>query len=462
MIRSLYLKILLHWVVALLVTEALIFALFIRVVGGSHQQYVIQSVGQSTVVARDFVEAAVAAEIARGGKPAVALETAVRRLGASANAKVWVTDFAGAAVAVSFSGAVPAPSADPEVSGEHDGVMVAVDVARGVPWYAVAPLQLAAAERPLTLHLFSERATGAFPLGLFAAGLALIGALVALLAVPLSLRITKPLNRLQESARRIAGGDLSARADIAQGDEIGRLAAAFNSMAETIERMVHGGKELTANLSHELRSPLARIRVAGECLKEAVAKGDKEEADEMLEAIREDIEEGDRMIARILEFSKLDLQAPLPVAAEVAPAELITGLIKTVGPLAKAKNITFQLDLLPELKVNGDEEWLRAAFKNLLENALRHTAAGGVVQVAMQREKTALRIEITNPHPPLEPEELEMIFQPFYRGKETRGEGTGLGLAITRKIISLHQGEIGARNTPQGFQIRILLPGKKG
>lgn len=461
MIRSLYLKILLHWVVALIVTEALIFALFILVVGGSHRQYVIRSVGQSTLVARDFVQAAVAAEIAKGGMSSDALEAAVRRLGATANAKVWVTGPGGEPVAVSFPGKIPSPSTDPKVSGQHDGVTVSVDVSRGVPWYAVVPLDVPAQGKALMLHLLSERAAGAFPRGVFAAGLAFIGALVALLAVPLSVRITKPLNRLQESALRIAGGDLSARADISQQDEIGRLASAFNTMAETVERMVRGGKELTANISHELRSPLARIRVAGECLKEAVDRGGKGEADEMLEAIWEDIEEADSMIARILEFSKLDLHEPLPVAEEIAPAELIAGLVKTVGPLAKSKHITFNLDLLPEVNVTGDEGWLRTAFKNLLENAVRHTVEGGDVHVGMRWEDTSLVIEITNTHPPIETEELELIFHPFYRGKESRCEGTGLGLAITKKIITLHHGEIGARNTPKGFQVWIGLPMKK-
>jgi two-component system sensor histidine kinase CpxA len=315
--------------------------------------------------------------------------------------------------------------------------------------------------KTLMLHLLSTRTAGAFPSGAFAAGLALIGALVALLAVPLTMHITKPLNRLQESALRIAGGDLTTRADISGRDEIGRLAAAFNTMAETVERMVRGGKELTANISHELRSPLARIRVAGECLKSAVDKGDKEEANEMLEAMWEDVEEVDRMIARILEFSKLDLHEPLPVSEEVAPAKLIAGLIKTLGPLAKTKNINFEIDLLQEEHVTGDEEWLRTAFKNLLENAVRHTEEGGNVHVAMRREDTALFFEITNSHPPIEPRELELIFNPFYRLKENTGEGTGLGLAITRKIITLHHGEIGARNVPKGFQVWFALPMKK-
>ena len=458
MIPSLYLRILKHWIMALLITELLIFALFILVVGGSHRQYVMRSGGQNAAVARDFLQSAVAYDLSRGTAPSDAIREAVRRLGESAKARAWVTAADGEMVAASFAGAPPAPTVHPERSGVHEGVQVTVEVEKGVPWYAVAPLDIPAAGKPLLLHLLPQRSGDPFPTGAFAAGLALIGALIALLAVPLSLRITRPLNRLQESALRIAGGDLAARAEVAGRDEIGRLAAAFNSMADTVERMVRGGKELTANLSHELRSPLARIRVASECLKEAVDQGDRTGAREMLEAISEDIDEADAMIGEILQFSKLDLQEPVPLAEEVAPAELITTLTRTVTPSAKAKQIRIDLELIPELKIRGDERWLRTAFKNLLENAVRHTAEGGSVQVVMRNEDGSLVVEVTNTHPPLPDEELELIFTPFYRGKESRGEGTGLGLAIARKIFAMHGGEINARNIEGGFQVRVKLP----
>lgn len=457
-IRSLYLRILKHWIAALIATELLIFALFVLVIGDSHRQYVIRSVGQSTLVAADFVTASLALEQARGGRPEAALAPVLARLALRGNARVWVTGPGGELLGASFPGSVPTPVSDPAKSGQHEGVTVATDPGAGVPWYAVAPLGLPGPGGPLKLHLLSQQSAGAFPGGKFAAGLALIGGFIAMLAVPLTLRITRPLNRLQESALRIARGDLSARAELSGQDEIGRLAEAFNTMAETVERMVQGGKELTANVSHELRSPLARIRVAGECLREAVARGKRGEADEMLEAIREDIEEADRLLARILQFSKLDLQHPLAKAQEVAPGELIAGLVKTLGPLAKSRELTMQVTLLREEKVEGDPEALRAAFKNLLENALRHSAPGGEVKLEMRREESLLVVEVTNPHAPMEQAELEMIFRPFYRGKGSAGEGTGLGLAIARKVVALHGGEIVARNAKQGFQVRVALP----
>jgi len=454
-IGTLYLRILKHWIAALVVTQALVFALFVLVIGDGHRRYIVRSVGQSALVAADFVQASVASQTAKGALPDAALASAVTRLAKSANAMVWVTA-PGTEPVASFPGLIAAPATDPAKTGRHEGVTVFTDLGDGTPWYAVAPLALPRHAEPLALHLVSLQSTGAFPRGEFAAGLALIGALIAMLAIPLTLRITRPLKLLQDSALRIAGGDLSARAELSERDEIGRLALAFNGMAETVERMIKGGKELTANVSHELRSPLARIRVAGECLRDAVARGDRVEAEEMLEAIGEEIDEADKMIARILQYSKLDLHEPILKSENVLPAELLAGLVRTVGPMAKAKGISFELLLLQDERCAGDGESLRAAFKNLLENAVRHTAPGGEVQVEMRREDDALAIEVTNTHPPLEEEELELIFNPFYRGKRG-GEGTGLGLAITEKVIALHGGEIAARNVARGFQVRVVL-----
>ncbi|WP_224959088.1 sensor histidine kinase [Geomonas subterranea] len=458
MIRSLYLKILLHWCVALMVTEALVFALFVFVVGESHRQYVARSVAQSSHVAADFLRASVDAALARGAAEGPALRDAVQRLGQRSNAQVWVTGAAGELLASSFPGGrAPEVERVPRRTGTHEGVTVTIDPAGGFPWYAVLPVPVAG-NHPLLLHLLSQRHGASFPVGGFAVGLALIGALVALLAVPLTLRITRPLKRLEESALRIAAGDLSARAELSERDEIGRLARAFNDMAEKVERMVRGGRELTANVSHELRSPLARIRVAGECLDGALSRGDRGDAKEMLEAIWEDIEEADRLVGDILQYSKLDLQAPLQLGQRVDLAELASALVKTVGPLAKSRGISVRLAIDGAEPVRGSEEVLRIALKNLLENAVLHSPSGAEVLVELGRREDRTELRVTNDHAPLDERELRDIFEPFYRGRNAAAEGSGLGLAIARKIVVQHHGSIDARNVPGGFQVRVTLP----
>ena len=297
------------------------------------------------------------------------------------------------------------------------------------------------------------------PPGAFAGGLVLIGTLLSLLAWPVSLQITQPLERLEASANEIAGGNLSSRVEITGEHMIGRqLGNAFNIMAEKVERMIRGGKELTANISHELRSPLTRIRIAGECLNDALDRGDSKDAKEMLQAMWDDIDEADRMIGRILEFSKIDLHEPHPVTEEVLLAEIVQGLVKTLAPMARMNQLDIKLELDSSVRVMGDTEWLRVMLKNVVENALKYTCDGGFVMLSVRNDSGMAIVEVTNTSEPLESEELELIFKPFYRGRVSNGEGTGLGLSIVRKIVELHQGEVGAKNVREGFQVWVRLP----
>jgi signal transduction histidine kinase len=459
MMRRLYFKILLHWIAALIVTEVLIFGLFTLIVKDGHRSYVVESIGHTTLIARDYIEAAVAGYPASGEDAGVVVRDAVHRLGRTAHAKVWIIRADGTPLAVSFAGDIRVPEVNPDRSASYENAIINVEVGPNRLSHSSIPITLGSPkEGKATLHILSEREPGRFPHGKFGAGLALIGAVVALFAIPLSRHITKPLKRLQESALRIADGDLSARTDVQGNDEIGRLGKAFNSMAETVERMVRAGRELTANVSHEMRSPLARIRVAGECLKESVARGDSVDSEELLEGMWEDIDEADRMIGRVLEYSKLDLHEPAPATSVVWPATILDGLLKTMRPLFRLKRVTIETEIEPHLSVTGDEQWLRVAFKNILENAARYTPEGGEVRVSMHPEGSAVVVDVTNTSTPVVADDLERLFEPFFRGRGGKGDGTGLGLAITKKIISLHRGNIGVRNTPQGFQVWLWLP----
>lgn len=396
----------------------------------------------------------------------------VGRLGKSAHAKVWISSGDGSVLAVSFTGGVKVPEVKPGQSARYEDASIHLEVGPNRLSYSTVPITLGTPqEGQLMLHILTEREPGRFPHGRFGAGLALIGVVLAVIAIPLSRHITEPLKRLQESALRIAAGDLSARADLQGNDEIGRLGQAFNSMAETVERMVRAGRELTANVSHELRSPLARIRVAGECLKEAVVRGDTTDSEELLEGMWTDIDEADRMIGRILEYSKLDLHEPIPANSQVWPAAILEGVLRSMRPIFRSKQVSIETEIEPELSVAGDAEWLRTALKNIVENAARYTPEEGAVRIVLYAEGNAAMIEVTNTSAPVSAEDLERIFDPFYRGKGAGPDGSGLGLAITKKSLAF----IGARSerkTPRkglesgfGFQNTrkqiLLLSGAK-
>lgn len=458
--RRLYFKILVHWVLVVIVTEALAFGLFLFVAKDAHLPVFVESVGRNTQVARDYIETAVAGTPQPAAAAGGAVQDVVKRLGETLHSQVWVSDGAGRQVAASAAGVSAFPAFGHTTTARYEDVTIILNVGPQRLSHATIPVALGnpAGEKGV-LHILTARKPGTFPHGTFLTGLILIGIIVAAIAFPLSRHITKPLKRLQDSALLIAAGDLSARVAVRGKDEIGQLGQAFNRMAETVERMVRSGRELTANVSHEMRSPLARIRIAGECLKESVAHGDTADAEQLLEGMWEDIAESDRMLGRILEYSRLDLASAAPVTTPVALAAIISGLLKAMRPLFSSRGVTVETELESDLVVIGDEELLRTACKNILENAARYTPEGGLVRVVLRVAGNAVVLEVTNSSPPLRQEDLERLFEPFYRGQGVPGDGSGLGLAITRKIVLLHGGEVGAANTPHGFQVRLRLPG---
>ncbi len=459
MMRRLYFKILLHWCVSLIATEILIFGLVFLLIKDGHQASVIAANGRTIILARDYLETALASPPGQSEDTSATMRKAVEHLGKTMHAKVWLTRADGAPLAASFTGSVKPPGVNFDQSAPYGNALINVKGGPNRLSYSTVSVTLGAyREKAITLHVLTERESWQFPYEQFGGGLIVICIGVALIAIPISRHITKQLKRLQDSALRIAGGDLSARAEIRGNDEISSLGMAFNSMADTVERMVQAGKELTANVSHGMRSPLARIRVAGECLQGAMARGDTADAEELLEGMWEDIDEADRMIGRVLEYSKLDLHEPLPPTSEVWPAILVEGLLKAMRPLFSSKGVTVDTALDPLLSVAGDEVWLRSALKNVLENAAHYTPDGGNVRITLHSEADHVVLEVTNTSPPLSDKDLERLFDPFYRGTGAQGDGTGLGLAITRKTILLHRGDIDARNTPHGFHIRLCLP----
>ncbi len=196
------------------------------------------------------------------------VKSLIRFLGEMHHARIWLTDETGNPVIQSFTGPIP---------GELLKDIKKCSILEGKSFYHThfrkhrqfyAMIDLDASGNTFTLHILFKRADWHVPGRQFALGLLGIGFVIALLVLPVSRRVTGPLKKLEQSAQRIAEGDLSHRAAVSGKDEIGQLSHAFNRMAGKVERMVRGGRELTANVSHELRSPLARIGVAAELMEE--------------------------------------------------------------------------------------------------------------------------------------------------------------------------------------------------
>jgi len=459
-ISKLYIKIFLSFLLVLAVTLVLIFAIFMISAGRDFHSRMGHYLEAHVLITKELVEDKITSNpdlpISRND----ALRNVISRLGEAYNSKVWLTGPDGKPLVQSFPGDIPKLLSDsrwkPVEKPRHFELYRRLK--GGWQWYAIIPTRIGE-DRVGRLHFFFEKFEKEHPEG-FGPGLLIIGIVVALMVLPLTRYITKRVKGLSESASQIAEGDLSHRATVKGKDEIGELGRAFNRMADKLETMIQSGKELTANLSHELRSPLARIRVAEELLREKLKGVDEENWKKHLDGIQEDIEELDRLIEQILNLSKMDLHdAPLNLES-IDPAALMDDLMERFGPAMSQKSLAVTKALSFDPPVMADREALRTALSNVLDNAVKFTPENGALRVRMCSKEGSLEITVTNAFDTLSDDDLEKIFDPFHRTRETPKTGSGLGLAITKKIIDRHGGTIQALNTQEGLQIRITLPQK--
>ena len=458
---KLYIKIFISFVIVLIITEIVIFGLFILTEGRRARARVEGYVNAQSTVVRQYVEATIRLEPHVGVYENRSVKKLIHDLGNIYQAKVWITGTDGHPVMQSFKGPIPGDAsvfyqkhAPDRTSNEpyHN-------LRRGFVQYVRMPVELQKGEKG-NIHLLFENTGKLHSGGLFALGLLGIGLVIVLLVIPVSRRITNPLNRLRDSALKIADGDLTHRTTIKSKDEIGELGRAFNHMAAQLERMIRGGRELTANISHELRSPLTRIRIAEELIREKLDRGELQNMESHLDDIREDIEELDRLVGQVLVLSKMDILETTFNIEPVDISELLRDIIERLRLSISRKDLNLQTHIVCDFPVSGDREGLRTAFSNILENAAKFSPERGRINIRASSEENGVRISITNTFGALSMDDLARLFDPFYRVKPTRIGGSGLGLAITKKIIERHGGEIKAVNTPEGLKIMIHIPSR--
>ena len=301
---------------------------------------------------------------------------------------------------------------------------------------------------------------------------ALILVVVALVTVPTARRISRPLERLTEAVRRLGGGDLSIRVPVSPGrarrrwrdrrraDELEELTRAFNEMADRVERLVRGQRELLANVSHELRSPLTRIRVALELLPPDVA------SEARLRGVEADLADVDRLIEDILTTARLD-ETGLPTRLDALDARrVLMDVAERAGhdPLLEGKPVHVVEGLPVSLAADG--ALLRRAVWNLVENAAKYGAPP--ITLSAERVGDQVALSIADDGPGIPAAERERVFTPFYRGDRARASGTarglGLGLTLARRVAEVHGGRIaveaasGAGGAERGCRVVITLP----
>jgi signal transduction histidine kinase len=279
--------------------------------------------------------------------------------------------------------------------------------------------------------------------------------LVSLVLVyPLSRSITRPVEKLTAAVQAYGRGDLARRSGLGDlEDEVGQLARSFDEMADRIQVTRRAEKELLANVSHELRTPLARMKVALELIQppdEAVQK--------RLQALNEEVDELERLIADVLTTSRLELAA-LPLRkVRLRIADLVAKARERSLVLQPASAIDARVE--PELYLDADEGLLARALDNLLDNARKY-GNGTSVEVEARRDGSSALISVRDRGPGIPPAELEHVFDPFFRGEDARREasGFGLGLALAKRVAEAHGGSAQAVNAEGGgARIELRFP----
>ena len=285
-------------------------------------------------------------------------------------------------------------------------------------------------------------------------------AVSALFAALLAWYVAAPLTRIRSSTRRFAEGDLDARVGrlrFGRSAEVTALAAEFDAMAMRIKALVESHRRLVRDVSHELRSPLARQRVALELAR----GGDAAQVSASLDRIECESDRLESMLAQALELSRLEI-ATGAAQDNIALDALLEDVITNADYEGAPRSRKVVLAECERLVLTGSHAALYSAFENVIRNALAYTADGTTVSVRLTRAGDDAQVSVRDHGPGVPESDLARIFEPFYRVDGARGRaggGTGLGLAIAKRAIERHGGRIVARNAEDGgLMVGIRLP----
>jgi signal transduction histidine kinase len=303
-----------------------------------------------------------------------------------------------------------------------------------------------------------------------ALGLLVVGAATGALLV---FRPThRRLQALQESARAVGSGEMGVRAPETGGDEVTALAHAFNEMAgqleqrtEALETLDRTRRQLVADVSHELTTPLAAIRGYVETLSMPEVPLDGDTRARYLRIVTEETDRLEHIVGDLLDVARLEGGGGTLVIDDVSIAQLFERVRHRHAQVIDQKNITLETaEPAAGLVVRGDPNRLEQAVQNLVSNAARHTPVGGRIVVSAVRKEDGVVLSVEDTGPGIPPEHLPRIFDRFYKVDVSRTgtalpSGSGLGLSIVRAIVERHGGRISASNAPAGgARFEIWLP----
>ncbi len=301
-------------------------------------------------------------------------------------------------------------------------------------------------------------------------GLGIAGLIAALIASFVGLmyarRMVRPVELITETAEALRAGDSKARTGMSGPDEIGLLGRTFDEMADSIEADRELERRLTADVAHELRTPLQAIQATVEAMQDGVLPMDEER----LSIVRDETVRLARLADGILELTRLERGATPMRISRVDLAGPARAAVDSHRALFEACNLVLALDVTEGVWISGDPDRLQQAVGNLLSNAARYTPEGGRVAVAVRREDDQAVVEVSDTGVGIAEEDLPRVFQRFWRAGSARDRasgGLGIGLAVVKEIVERHGGTVGVSRRPGGgttFALRFplyaaMLPG---
>lgn len=280
----------------------------------------------------------------------------------------------------------------------------------------------------------------------------------------LSWYLARPIRVLHRAFEALAEGELNTRVGDKMGhrkDELAELGIAFDRSAAKLESMVLSKQRLLHDVSHELRSPLARLQAYGDLLVQQ-----PERTAELVKRIERETGRMDKLVGELLTLARLESTGNEASIETVDLIEIVQSLRSDTELDMQAKSCRLQIQIPVQLQVEGNAELLYRALDNLLRNAVQFSPVGGVIElrIAVDEINHCVQIRISDEGAGVHLKEVDRIFEPFFRGdsmSDTGPHGSGLGLAITRSVVLAHQGKISARNRVNGgLEVTISLPAR--
>lgn len=278
---------------------------------------------------------------------------------------------------------------------------------------------------------------------------------VFLLAWVLAVSIAAPLRRMAREVERFGQGDLGVRLHSCRRDEIGGVARAFDKMADRIEMLLTAERRLLQDISHELRSPLTRIRFAAALARTA------EDREAAVGRLNKEISRLTELVNALLQMTRVEGDPSNHIMEEVSLPELIGRIVEDCDLEAKVRDCKLEVQLGQAPQLYGDYELIRRAVENVVRNAIYYSPAQSAITVTLKCNATTARICVRDCGPGVPDDALPKLFQPFFRVDPSRSGstgGVGLGLAIAKRAVAMHGGSISAQNTHPGLLVSIELP----